>query len=84
MAKYNKQISLGYDSSGKRIRKWAHGETRSELNQNIFNLKKEYEAIKNPSNITFEKYSEKWINTYKSMKSPRTYEMYEYLGWLVR
>lgn len=79
MAKYNKQISLGYDDSGKRIRKWAHGDTKSELNQNIYNIKKEYETIKNPSNITFEKYSEKWINTYKSMKSPRTYEMYEYL-----
>lgn len=79
MAKYNRQISLGYDKNGNRIRKWAHGNTKSELNNNIDRIKKEFEEQSNPENITYHTYSEKWLDTYKKSKSPRTYLMYQEL-----
>lgn len=77
MSKYEKQISLGYDREGKRIRKWARGDTKLELNQNIERLKKEYSISKNLDDTTFKEYADYWVDTYKKTRSPRTYAMYK-------
>jgi len=73
-AKYNTLITLGYDIHGKQIRKRITANSKAELNQKIFETRKEYELIKNPSNISFGEYAKKWVDAYKSSKSLRTYQ----------
>ena len=74
--KYNKQISLGYDVNGKRIRKWIHANSIAELNRKIEQLKIEHQLTPNMSDITFGEYSERWMNAYKSNRSTQTRNMY--------
>lgn len=76
MKKINKQISLGRTADGKRIRKWIHADTMADFNQQLFELKKQHEALRNPSDISFKDYSEAWLETYKSHKATNTYMMY--------
>jgi len=79
MAKYSKYITLGYNSDGNRVRKRAYGNTKIELESNIARLKREYlESIAN-NHVTFKKYAQTWLNTYKKGTSPRTYDMYDQL-----
>ena len=70
--KYNKQIYLGRDRDGKLIRKWIHAETKTELKNKIEQYKREMEKVENPSDITFEKYSQKWLTVSKGTKSKQT------------
>lgn len=74
--KYNKQISLGYDVNGKRIRKWIHASSIAELNRKIEQLKIEHQLTPNASDITFGEYSERWMAAYKSNRSAQTRNMY--------
>ena len=74
--KYNKQISLGYDVNGKRIRKWIHANSIAELNRKIEQLKIEHQLTPNASDITFGEYSERWMTAYKSNRSTQTRNMY--------
>ena len=76
--KYNKNISLGYDLSGKRIRKWIHADTLRELNEKIDALKIQQKFTPNTSEVTFGKYAQEWFQAYKSNRSARTVEMYQY------
>lgn len=76
MAKYNKQISLGYDDNGKRIRKWIHAESKQELKR------RERELLMNAddelrSNLTFGVFAQSWFEAYKSNKSERTQAHYK-------
>ncbi len=75
--KYSKQISVGYDSDGKRIRKRIYGDSKPELEQNIRKYWIETEKVSNPSNAILSDYADKWLETYKSGKSPRTYQFYK-------
>ena len=74
--KYNKQISLGYDVNGKRIRKWIHASSIAELNRKIEQLKIEHQLTPNASDITFGEYSERWMAAYKANRSTQTRNMY--------
>lgn len=74
--KYRKQIYLGYDSTGKQIRKWFYGETKAELKQNIEHYKEEARKLKNPSEVTFGTYSAHWFQTYKANRAKQTQDMY--------
>lgn len=77
MAKYDKQISLGYDANGKRVRKWIHADSQQELKRKerelLMDADKEIQ-----SNITFGKYAQTWVEAYKSSKSIATQELYAY------
>ena len=74
--KYNKQISLGYDMNGKRIRKWIHANSIAELNKKIDQAKMEHQLVPNMSDITFGEYSKRWMAAYKSNRSTQTQNMY--------
>lgn len=76
--KYSKQISLGYTMEGKQIRKWVHADTIRELNEKTEQLKLEWKLTPNTSDVTFRKYSGEWFKAYKSNRSARTQEMYQY------
>ena len=77
MPKYKKQVYLGFDREGKQIRKWVYGETKAELERNVFRLKVEKEKVPNMSSITFEKFSETWLTVYKCTRSKQTVAMYK-------
>lgn len=74
--KYEKQICLGRDASGNRIRIWAKANTRTELEKKIQQLKEEYEKAPGLKKITFKEYSEKWLETFKAKRALNTYNMY--------
>ena len=74
--KYNKQVSFGTDASGKRIRKRFYADTKYDLERQILNYRMELERISNPSDVTFEEYSGRWFQTYKTGRSGKTQEMY--------
>ena len=75
--KYNKQVSFGYDRNGKRIRKWFHADTKTDLNFQIEAFKDELKKVSNPSDVTFLEYSRQWLNTYKANRSKQTVDMYK-------
>ena len=70
--KYNKQIYLGYDASGRQVRKWFHADTKAELNEKILEYKMEMRKVSNPSDVTFADYSGHWFQTYKANRSQQT------------
>ena len=76
--KYNKQISLGYDVNGVRIRKWIHANTIAELQKKSEQLRREFEETPNTSDITFREYAAQWNTAYKANRSGKTREMYAY------
>lgn len=74
--KYNKQVSLGFDINGKRIRKWVHANSLRELEEKKDHLKLEYQLTPNISDVTFGEYSQRWFTAYKSNRSTQTRNMY--------
>lgn len=74
----NRQITLGYDAEGKRIRKWVHAKTEAEFRKLRDTAIKEYATSGITKECTFKKYADHWFETYKSKKSVRTQEHYEY------
>lgn len=75
-SRYKKQVSLGYNQDGKRVRKWIRAETQQELKR------KERELLKNAEQALvapkrFGEYAQAWLKTYKSNKETRTREFYE-------
>lgn len=77
MARLNKQISLGYNTEGKRIRKWIHADSEQELKR------KETELLRRSgqelqSNETFGNYRKEWFDAYKASKSKSIQEQYTY------
>ena len=75
-AKYSKQIYLGYAPSGKQVRKRIYGDTLTELKAEERKARAEFDLRKNPVDITFGEYAEKWISIYKADRSPSTLYMY--------
>ena len=76
MKKYNKQKSFGFDSDGKRIRKWFHADSLPELEKQIDAYKLQLTFTPNADNTTFKKYSEQWLTVYKGGQSKGTQYMY--------
>lgn len=74
--KINRQISLGYDINGKRIRKWIHANSIREMNEKIEQLKLEHQLTPNMSDVTFGEYSKRWMAAYKANRSTQTKNMY--------
>lgn len=77
MAKYSKQISLGFSPDGKRIRKWIHADSQQELKR------KEKELLKHSdeelqSNMTFGVFAQQWYEAYKTNKSQSAQKLYAY------
>ena len=70
--KYSKQIYLGRDRNGKMIRKWIHADTKADLKYKIEQYKREMEKAPNPSDVTFETYSQSWLAIAKGTKSKQT------------
>ena len=71
-----KQITVGYNSEGKRIRKRIYANSELELKV------KERELLLNAgsylsSSTTFKEYADKWLKTYKINRSQSTYYMYQ-------
>ena len=77
MSKFSKQISLGYTSEGKRVRRWIHADSEQELKR------KERELFKNidkemQSSETFGAYAEVWFEAFKAPQSKATQNLYRY------
>lgn len=75
--KYKKQMSFGYDRTGKRIRKYFQANTIAELNAKIDAFRMELSRCSNPSDVSFKDYSKQWLDTYKTNRSKQTIAMYE-------
>lgn len=75
--KYSQYISLGYDSEGNRIRKWIYANNKNELALKKAQLQEQFRNCSLPLDISFGKYSDKWLNTFKSAKEAATRQMYE-------
>lgn len=74
--KFHKQISLGVQSNGKILRKHVYANSQRELNDKILKLKIEYDKYKDPTELTFKQYADKWNAAYNCNKSVRTQEYY--------
>lgn len=77
MYKYSSYIVVGRDSDGRYIRKKVSANSLAEFERKKFQVRGEYEKIKNPSDITFKKYADKWLKAYKSSREKATIAMYE-------
>ncbi len=76
MWKYSSNIVVGIASDGKYIRKRVCSNSKAEFERKKFDMKKEFEGLDHPSDITFKKYAEKWLETYKSSREAATIAMY--------
>lgn len=75
--RYQANISTGYDSFGKLIRKTVYAKSIRELDEKIFKLKQETATGIKTSDMTLYDYSVSWFKTYKAMKSINTRTMYD-------
>ncbi len=74
--KYSKQVSLGYDPGGRRVRKWVHADSKTELKRKETELLKDWEKnMLTPA--VFGEYAELWFRTYKTNKATRTQDYYK-------
>lgn len=76
-SKYSKQVFLGRNKEGKEVRKRIYANSVSALNEAERKARNEFEKIRNPSNITFKEYADRWLEAYKSSKSHSTIYMYK-------
>lgn len=74
--KYRKQIYLGFDASGKQIRKWISADSKTELKRKLEHYKEEIRKVSNPSEVTFQAYARQWLKVYKSNRAKQTQDMY--------
>lgn len=77
MSKYSKQISLGYDATGRRVRKRIYADSKQELQRKERALLRSVDD-EMQSNITLRDYSLKWFEAYKSNRTRATQLLYEY------
>lgn len=75
-SKYSKQVFLGRNREGKEVRKRIYANSVSALNEAERKARNEFEKVRNPSDITFGEYAERWLEVYKGSRSPATIEMY--------
>ena len=89
MAKYTKNkrgyyqtgVSIGYDESGRLIRKWVYASTIAELEKKILQVKNEIATGRNllDEDVRFGDYARMWLDTYKANRGINTREMYGHL-----
>ena len=86
MAKYKKQksglyrttIQLGYDPTGKPIKKYLSAPTIKELEKKVFDAKNDLaNGLVVNDQTTFGSYSDKWLTIYKAKKALQTQIMYK-------
>lgn len=76
MARYSKQVTLGYNQEGKRIRKRIYADSQQELKRKERELL--LEADKElQSNTRFGDYAQRWFEAYKTANSAGTQLYYE-------
>lgn len=78
MKKYSRQVSFGFDPSGKRIRRRFQADTIRELNEKIDRFREDLRKASNPSDISFMDYSERWLTVHKGNRAKQTQDMYAY------
>lgn len=76
--KYEEYMTLGVDPDGKRIRKFIFADTKPEFDRLKYEARKEFELVRNPSEITFKAYADQWLEVFKANKSLQTKAMYQY------
>lgn len=78
MAKFKKQVSLGYDPiSGKRIRKWIYADTKAGLVQAEKDAIREQARSGVTSSITLKEYKDKWFDANCSQLERSSQRLYE-------
>ena len=77
--RYEAKVTLGKDSTGKVLRKSIYANTIKDLEQKIYELKKEKEEgnIVISSNMLISNYCNAWYDSYKSQKETNTKAMYK-------
>lgn len=76
-AKYKRQVAIGYDSTGKRVRKWVYANTKAELEKKTLELLANFQCCEVPLDTKFNVYAERWLNVYKSNRAGNTQAMYK-------
>ncbi len=74
------QVSLGYDSKGKRLRKTFYGQTRKEVADQVTAALQKVATgtYIEPTTVTFGEWLDKWLTSYKKGQLKQsTYESYE-------
>lgn len=77
MHKFSSYITVGVKEDGTRVRKRIYANSQAEFERKKYELKKEYDSIDHPSDITFKEYAKKWLKVYKSSREVATIAMYE-------
>lgn len=76
MARYSKQISLGYNQEGQRVRKRIYADSQQELKRKEREILLKSEELLIPGS-TFEEYKKIWLEAYKKNREANTLEYYE-------
>ena len=74
--KYSKQVSLGFDLDGKRVRKRIYADSQQELKRKEREILQKSEEFLIPG-TTFEEYKNIWLEAYKKNREANTLEYYE-------
>lgn len=76
--RYATSVQIGFDESGKSIRKKVYGKTISELEEKVSRMKMDLAdgRYSDCKNITLSEWSEKWLKVYKSNLTAGTYDNY--------
>ena len=73
--RYSKQVTLGYDKYGNRVRKRIYADSKIELTVKEADLIRGFDSA--PSRVTFGEYAREWLDIYKDSRELSTKEMYE-------
>ena len=78
---YRTGVVIGYDESGRQIRKWLSARTIAELERKIAEVKGAIESGRNllDEDVRFGDYAQMWFDTYKANRGINTRQMYEHL-----
>ena len=78
---YQTAVTIGYDDSGRMIRKWVYARTIAELEKKIAEIKGDIASGRNllTEDVLFGEYAQMWLETYKANRGINTRQMYERL-----
>lgn len=78
-ARYETKVFLGYDDTGRRIRKSVFAKSSAELERKVFEIRQQIKESTYIINDTMliKDYCNKWYDTYKSHKETNTKAMYK-------
>jgi integrase len=77
--RYQDYVFLGYNTDGTENRKWVYAYTEKDLEKKLLNLKltiAKGEYVNNDT-MTVKEWADVWLQSYKSGKEYKTYQMYE-------